>query len=597
MFPQNTPQQTCRENLDIIYKHHTDRGGLGDINAGYCHTFSNFILSMSNPQFIQNIREFKKTLYYSQMQTLLQQPNFDAINSADCCWDLYKAVNAYAPQLSVLLSMLYGNDYLNPTTSLQYSNHNKRNNVMQVLKFIKLICDGTDKDGKITNPDSLSKGLQQFIEDNGGNSYRYYDNYNYMMAFFSHCALIMGCGDFGKVPYRTVYKDCGKQLENLQGQQLGDIHSSFNNGDSFLSLAGGNHQYVCYKNNGKYYAIGHPQPQFDKAEKALQAWVTEDNIDTDQKGTRIIISNKLLTNRTKLSNTADTCELLIELLKSFKYAFNENGDKDSHENTMKKDHMWRGIPSLNGNILNNIYSAMYALAKKRAFADDLDEFDRSFIQNVDDICRNGINAGFIKNKINNLLQNNMVMNNPMMNNMGNNVQNPMMNNMGNNNMNNQMGMNMGNNNMNNPMGMNPQFMPPNNMKNQMGMNIGMNNMGNNNMGMNNNINVNNINNNMNNQINQNGMNNMNNPMMNNIGMNMGNNIMNNQMGMNNPMMNGNYNNNNIHITNNISNKYDEVVSTTKMNNSPEHLFGLSCLPEISKDTSDCGELFYWKPCC
>ena len=104
---------------------------------------------------------------------------------------------------------------------------------------------------------------------------------------------------------------------------------------------------------------------------------------------------------------------------------------------------------------------------------------------------------------------------------------------------------------------------------------------------------------------------MNNPMMN--VNNMGNQMMNNNknMGTNNPAMNGNYNNNNnnIPITNNMNNQNgmnpkivdegyrDYVKSTTEMDNSPEHLFGLSCLPEISKDTTPFEELFYWKSCC
>ena len=208
--------------------------------------------------------------------------------------------------------------------------------------------------------------------------------------------------------------------------------------------------------------------------------------------------------------------------------------------------------------------------------------------------------------MNNMGNNNMGMNNQIgMNNMGNNkINNPMMNNMGNNNMgiNNQIGMNnMGNNKINNPM---------------------MNNMGNNNMGMNNQIGMNNMGNNkINNQI---GMNNMgmnpqiippntNNPKMNNMGMNPQ--IMppntNNQIGMN------NMNSQIMNIPKSIKIEYlDKIIeddmrkrcdkqsytqlhelSPKDVNNDAEHLLGLSCLPKISSDTSECGEKFYWKPCC
>ena len=39
------------------------------------------------------------------------------------------------------------------------------------------------------------------------------------------------------------------------------------------------------------------------------------------------------------------------------------------------------------------------------------------------------------------------------------------------------------------------------------------------------------------------------------------------------------------------------LSPKDVNNDAEHLLGLSCLPKISSDTSECGEKFYWKPCC
>ena len=227
--------------------------------------------------------------------------------------------------------------------------------------------------------------------------------------------------------------------------------------------------------------------------------------------------------------------------------------------------------------------------------------------------------------MNNMVNNNMGINNQIgMNNMGNNkINNPMMNNMGNNNMgiNNQIGMNnMGNNKINNPM---------------------MNNMGNNNMGMNNQIGMNNMGNNkINNQI---GMNNMgmnpqiippntNNPKMNNMGMNPQiippntNNPKMNNMGMNPQIMPPNTNNqigmNNMNsqimnIPKSIKIEYlDKIIeddmrkrcdkqsytqlhelSPKDVNNDAEHLLGLSCLPKISSDTSECGEKFYWKPCC
>lgn len=582
MFPQNTPQQICRENLNIIYNNHDINGGLGDINAGYCHIFSSFILSMSNPQFIQNIREFKKTFYYSQMQTLLQQPNFDTINSVDYCWELCRVVNANAPQLSALLFKLYGNDYLSPFTSLQYSNHNKRNNVMQVLKFIKQICDNTDENGKITNPNLLSKALFEFRDQN---SYNYDDDSKYMMVFLSHCALIMGCGDFSKVPYRTRYNRCGKELEKLSPQQKNDINAGFDYGDSFLSIAGGNHLYVCYKDNGKYYAIGSSKGPYDNYETALQAWKTVEGKNGEPED-RTIISNDVRHTYVPLEKEDSDIGRLLALKELFCGAFDANGvDYEEHKKNMDAEHKKRGIPSLQWGILQNFFTATYKLAKENVFK-KLDDFNLFFKQNVNDICFLGTEAQCIKN-VKNVINNN---------------------------------------NMNNPMGMNPQIIPPNNMKNQMGMN---------NMGMNM---GNNVPNPMMSQQqkqfmqspmpppmpppmqppmrppmrppmwppmwppkqSEGGYNNYNN---NQIIMNYktrkNNNILVDNMISPSVQENNTISNNDINLNDlNKKNFYDNYdYKHNNIDNAQKYLFGLPCLGKKPKDINACCSMFYWPSCC
>ena len=638
-------EDIAKQNLKMIYD---DKNGLGYNNSGYCHAFTNFTFFMSNPIFIKCIQEFKKNQLCIDMNNLFSK--YDSIENCTNLLQLNNSVWQFAPSLYVLFCKLYGY-WVNDTRQLDMKS---RNNVIHVLKFIKLICDNTDKDGALIKKTGKSTAYDPgglFIQSNRNiyegiikliNQQKNKDNNNFynhpafMNAFLLHCALIMCNGDFNKIPLSTfdsitLFQANHDHIKDIRDSNYNEqIKKLLNDGKVIHVATWGNHMYVVFKDNGRYYAVGSNKNGYNTPEEAIGAWEPHFS-EGETAGLVTVRPNEICWNK---ASVHDVCK---EICNTFLSGFNEIGETPLQ---LTQNNKINWIPRLQPYILKNmkyLYEDCLPLVLMDLQAND--NIKQALIKQINNVCC-GQSPNDAQKIINNVLNSLPGLKAPQtnqMNNIGMNMGNPMV-------MNCQNGMNNMNNqnmhNINNNMNMNINMNMVNNVQNPM-----MNNMGNNNMGMNNNINVNNINNNMNNQINQNGMNNMNNPMMNNIGMNMGNNIMNNQMGMkpqfippnnmNNPIgMNGqngmnNMGNNNMNnnvqppqnpITNisqniataqlkpsdlqNASNKnisspqnqlYDSSIND--LNNNTKYLLGLSCLPEISKDTSDCGTLFYWESCC
>ena len=158
--PDEIDKQTAFENLKFI---HNDSSGLGAINSGYCHAFSNFTFFMSNPIFIKCIQEFKKSKLCTEMKNLFSK--HDSIENCTNLLQLNNSVKQLAPSLYSLFCRLYGY-WVDNTCQLDIKG---RNNVIHVLKFIKLICDNTYDNGALTKKTGISKayyGLEVQIQSN-----------------------------------------------------------------------------------------------------------------------------------------------------------------------------------------------------------------------------------------------------------------------------------------------------------------------------------------------------------------------------------------------------------------------------------------------